>query len=147
MLENLIENTDYEWVELPSKGECYPHKKSRVPVAYLRAKDENIIASSKYIEQQVVCDKLLNLKILDNEFNPDTICVGDRNAILIWLRRTGYGDTVIDSNTNQTIDLSELKYKDFNLKGDENGYFDYLLENGDLIKYRLLTHNGKATAV
>ena len=141
MLENLIENIDYEWVELPSKGECYPHKKAKVPVGYLRAIDENIIVSSKYILSQTVCDELLRLKILDKDFNPDTLCVGDRNAILVWLRRAGYGDFVINPNTNQTIDISTLKYKDFNLKGDENGYFNYLLENGDVIKYRLLTHS------
>lgn len=141
MLENLIENLDYEWVELPSKGECYPHKKSRVPIGYLRAIDENIIVSSKYILSQTICDELLRFKILDKDFNPDTLCVGDRNAILVWLRRTGYGDIVINPNTNQPIDLSTLKYKDFSLKGDENGYFNYLLDNGDIIKYRLLTHN------
>ncbi|MDE5688574.1 MAG: hypothetical protein K2I18_08130 [Paramuribaculum sp.] len=141
MLENLIENVDYEWVELPSKGECYPHKKSRVPVGYLRAIDENIMVSSKYILSQTVCDELLRLKILDKDFNPDTLCVGDRNAILVWLRRTGYSDTIVNPTTNQEIDLSTLKYKDFNLKGDENGYFSYLLDNGDVIKYRLLTHS------
>lgn len=141
MLENLIENVDYEWVELPSKGECYPHKKAKVPVGYLRAIDENVMVSSKHILSQAVCDELLRLKILDNDFNPESLCVGDRNAILVWLRRTGYGDIAINLNTNQTIDLSILKYKDFNLKGDENGYFNYLLENGDVIKYRLLTHS------
>lgn len=141
MLENLIENVDYEWVELPSKGECYPHKKSRVPVGYLRAIDENIMVSSKYILSQTVCDELLRLKILDKDFNPDTLCVGDRNAILVWLRRTGYSDTIVNPTTNQEIDLSTLKYKEFNLKGDENGYFNYLLDNGDVIKYRLLTHS------
>lgn len=141
MLENLIENVDYEWVELPSKGECYPHKKSRVPVGYLRAIDENIMVSSKYILSQTVCDELLRLKILDKDFNPDTLCVGDRNAILVWLRRTGYSDAIVNPTTNQEIDLSTLKYKEFNLKGDENGYFNYLLDNGDVIKYRLLTHS------
>ena len=141
MLENLSENVDYEWVELPSKGECYPHKKAKVPVGYLRAIDENIIVSSKYILSQTVCDELLNRKILDKDFNPDTLCVGDRNAILVWLRRTGYGDFVINPNSNQIVNLSTLKYKNFNLKGDENGYFNYLLDNGDVIKYRILTHS------
>lgn len=140
MLENLIENVDFEWVELPSKGECYPHKKAKVPVGYLRAIDENVMVSSKHVLPQTVCDELLRLKILDNDFNPDTLCVGDRNAILVWLRRTGYSDTIVTPTTNQGIDLSTLKYKEFNLKGDENGYFNYLLENGDVIKYRLLTH-------
>ena len=147
MLENFIENVDYEWVELPSKGECYPHKKNKVPVSYLRAIDENIIVSSKYILSQTVCDELLNRKILDKDLSPDTLCVGDRNAILVWLRRTGYGDIAINPNTNQPINLSTLKYKDFNLKGDENGYFNYLLDNGDVIKYHLLTHSDEQNII
>lgn len=32
-----LDESQYEWVELPSKGECYAHKKSKVPVAYLTA--------------------------------------------------------------------------------------------------------------
>ena len=146
-LEYLTENVDYEWVELPSRGECYPHKKSKVPVSYLRAIDENVMVSPKYIRSQTVCDELLNRKILDKDFNPDTLCVGDRNAILIWMRRTGYGDIAINPNTNQPINLSTLKYKDFNLKGDENGYFNYLLDNGDVIKYRLLTHSDEQNII
>lgn len=133
MLDNLIENVDYEWVELTSKGECYPHKKAKVPVGCLKAIDENVMVSSKHILSQTVCDELLRLKILDNDFNPESLYVGDRNAILVCLRRTGYGNIAINSNTNQTIDLSTLKYKEFNLKGDGNGYFNYLLDNGDVI--------------
>lgn len=147
MLDNLIENIDYEWVEIPSKGECYPHKKAKVPVGYLRAIDENITVSSKYILSQTVCDELLRRKILDSDFNPSNLCVGDRNAILVWLRRTGYGDIVINPNTNQPIDLSTFKYKYFSLTGDENGYFNYLLDNGDVIKYRLLTHNDEQNII
>lgn len=146
-LEYLNKNIDYEWVELPSNGECYPHKKAKVPVSYLRAVDENVMVSPKYIRSQTVCDELLNRKILDKDFNPDTLCVGDRNAILVWMRRTGYGDIAINPNTNQPINLSTLKYKDFNLKGDENGYFNYLLDNGDVIKYRLLTHSDEQNII
>lgn len=28
-----LDENQYEWVELPSKGECYPHKKGNVPIA------------------------------------------------------------------------------------------------------------------
>lgn len=140
MLENLIENVDYEWVELPSKGECYPPKKSKVPVGYLKAIDENIIVSSKHILSHTVCDELLRRKILDKDFNPDALCVGDRNAVLVWLRRTGYGDIIKNVITDEDYDLSNLTFKDFKLKGDEKGYFNYLLDNGDVLRFRLLTH-------
>ena len=99
------------------------------------------MVSSKHVLSQTVCDGLLRLKILDNDFNPESLCVGDINAILVWLRRTGYGNIAFNPNTNQTIDLLTLKYEEFNLKGDGNGYFNYLLDNGDVIKYRLLIHS------
>ena len=27
-----LDENQYEWMELPSKGECYPHKKGKVPI-------------------------------------------------------------------------------------------------------------------
>ena len=27
-----LDENQYEWVELPNKGECYPHKKGKVPI-------------------------------------------------------------------------------------------------------------------
>ena len=47
-----LDENQYEWVELPSRGECYPHKKSKVPVAYMTAMDENIIVSEKLRSQR-----------------------------------------------------------------------------------------------
>lgn len=146
-IENLIENVDYEWVELPSKGECYPHKKSKVPVAYIKAIDENIIASPKHIASHTICDELLKRKILDKDFTVENLCVGDRNAILVWLRLTGYGDVAENPQTKKSVNLSTLKFKDFKLTGDENGYFNYLLDNGDVVKYRLLTHNDELNII
>ncbi len=143
----MIENVDYEYVELPSKGECYPHKKGRIAVAYMKAIDENILAFPGYIRTHTVCDELLRHKIIDNDINPDNLCIGDRNAVLVWLRRTGYGDIVISHNDGNKVDLSELKFKEFTLKGDENGYFNYLLGNGDVIKYRLLTHDDEQSII
>lgn len=44
-----MENKNYEWVELPSKGQCYPInsplREGKVKVSYLTAMDENIIVS------------------------------------------------------------------------------------------------------
>lgn len=136
----MIENIDYEYVELPSKGECYPHKKCKIAVAYLKAIDENVMAVTEFIKNRTVCDELLKRKIIDNDFSSEELCVGDRNAVLVWLRRTGYGDIIKNVITDEDYDLSNLTFKDFKLKGDEKGYFNYLLDNGDVIRFRLLTH-------
>lgn len=145
ILNNVMtsDNTQFEMIELPSKGECYHTKTNRLPVAYLTAEDENIIFSEKLLESETMCDVLLKRKVLDKDFNVEDLCIGDRQAILLWLRLTGYGDNYTytdEQSEKRQIDLSTITFKDFSLKGDEQGHFEYIAPNGDIIKYRLLTH-------
>lgn len=136
-------NVEFEMVKLPSKGECYVSKITELPVAYLTAIDENIITSATLINNRTMCDVLLEKKILDKTFNVDDLCIADREAILLWLRQTGYGDTYsyIDENGEEgEIDLSTITFKDFDQKGDEQGHFEITSAKGDIIKYRLLRH-------
>lgn len=136
------EDIQFEMVELPSKGECYRTKTGTLPVAYLTADDENIIFSEKLLADGTMCDVLLERKVLDKEFNTADLCLEDRQAILLWLRRTGYGDecTYLDEQGEEReIDLSTISFRDFDTKGDEQGHFEYISPDGDTIKYRLLT--------
>lgn len=136
----------YDILPLPSNGECYAHKKNRIPVAYLTAADENIIASPNMYRDGKIIDIILERKILDKEIKVDELCRGDRDAIVLWLRATGYGtDFPIVAKHPDTgkqypinVKLDTFKYYPFNLKGDENGYFDYTTENGDLFKFKYL---------
>ena len=34
--------------------------------------------------------------------------------------------------------MSLIKYHDFDLIGDENGYFMYFMKNGDIVKFKYL---------
>lgn len=137
----------YDVIPLPSNGECYPHHISRVPVAYLTAADENIIASPNMYRDGKIIDVILERKILDKRVKVSELCQGDRDAIILWLRATGYGNdfpivaTHPDSGKkyNLTVDLSTLKYLDFKLKGDEDGLFEYKTEKGDVLKFKCLS--------
>lgn len=137
----------YDMIPLPSHGECYPHKKNTIPVAYLTAADENLIISPNLYNNGQFIDIMLDRKILDKSIRAKDLCNGDRDAIVLWLRATAYGTdypivaTKNGEEFNTTVDLSTLSYYDFNLKGDENGWFDYTTGNGDLIKYKILTHS------
>lgn len=139
--------TRYDIIELPSHGECYTHKKGRIPVRELTASDENLIASPNMYANGQLIETILRRCILDKGFNVDEMCVGDRDAVVMWLRATAYGPeyNVSDINPdngkvyNATINLSEFKYKEFSLKGDENGYFDYTFDNGDIAKFKVLS--------
>lgn len=136
----------YDIIPLPSKGECYPHKKGNIPVAYLTAADENLITSRNMYESGSMIDVILERKILDKSIRVKDLCKGDRDAIAIWLRATAYGPeypivaTYNDEEIESVIDLSDIHFLDFKLKGDENGWFDYKTDNGDLIKFKVLSY-------
>lgn len=140
--------TAYDTVNLPSKGECYKNKMKEIEVSYLTAYDENLILSPNLYKNGTFLDHILKNKVLSN-VDPDDLIQGDRDAIIIWLRASGYGDEypveVEDTTTGKqfrtTIKLSSLKYKKFNLKGDENGFFDFTMPVcGDEVKFRFLTN-------
>ena len=136
----------YDMIPLPSKGECYAHKKSYLPVAYLTAADENLITSRNMYENGSMINTILERKILDKSIRVNDLCKGDRDAIAIWLRATAYGSeypVIAPYNGDEievTINLSDIDYLEFNLKGDENGYFEYKTDKGDVLKFKVLTY-------
>ena len=139
----------YDIIPLPSKGECYKSKQGRIAVSYLTAMDENIIISPNLYRDNMVLDILLKEKIRDQEIDPDELLDGDRDAIILFLRSSAYGNMYSVSTTDPVsketfetkIDLSKIKYKDFTLIGDENGYFDFEMPmSKDKIKFKFLTH-------
>ena len=135
----------YDIIPLPSKGECYAHHKGSLPVAYLTAADENLITSRNMYENGSMIDIILERKILDKSIRVGDLCKGDRDAIAIWLRATAYGPDypIVATHDGEefetTIDLSDIHFLDFNLKGDENGWFDYKTESGDELKFKILS--------
>ena len=138
----------YDVIPLPSGGECYPNKMGKVKVAYLTAYDENILVSPNLYRDNKVLDEILKNKLINCPIAPEDLLQGDRDAIILWLRATGYGnDFPITATDNESgkqfdanVDLSKIKFKPFTLKGDENGFFDFETPVGhDKIKFRFLT--------
>lgn len=138
----------YDVIPLPSNGECYPNKLSNIKVSYLTASDENVITSPHLYRDGLVIDVLLKRKVLEEGINTDNLCSGDADAITLWLRATSYGTdfpiSVEDPDTGKRIetvfDLTKIKYKPFKLKGDENGYFEFILPlSKDVVKFKFLT--------
>jgi len=138
----------FDVLELPSKGVLYPGRPQTVKVEYLTASDENILTSPNLIRSGKVLDILLEKKIKSSEISMSQMLVGDRNAIMIWLRATGYGEMypvkMVDPTTAEEfeteIDLSSLKTKELTAKPDENGEFEFNLPRSKRkIKFKLLT--------
>lgn len=141
----------YDVIPLPSGGKCYPMtsplRYGRIPVAMLTASDENIIASPNMYRDGKIIDIILERKILDKTIDIQSLVKGDRDAIVMWLRATGYDadypiiatHPVTGKKYDVNVKLNELKYKDFNLESDEDGNFTYVALNGDVIKFNYTT--------
>ena len=85
-----------EFVELPSKGLFYPeghslHGIDTVEIRYMTAKDEDILTSKALLRKGVAIDRLLKNVIVDSGVRIDDLLIGDKNAILVATRITGYG--------------------------------------------------------
>lgn len=139
----------FDVIPLPSKGEAYKDKISKVSVAYLTAYDENMIVSPNLYRDNLILDYIIQEKLLSKEIDPMDLLEGDRDAIILFLRASGYGNeypiTATDDATGKEfdtiIDLSKLKYKDFNLTGDSNGWFKFELPvSKKEVKFRFPTH-------
>ncbi len=89
--------TPTEFVELPSGGEYYPeghrlHGEGTVEIKFMTAKEEDILTSKTLIKQGVALERLLKSVIVDRSIDPSTMLTGDRNALLIAARKSGYGE-------------------------------------------------------
>lgn len=149
---NIDTDVQYDVVELPSHGECYKEKFSRIPVGFLTAYDENFITSPNLYKDGLIIDYLLKHKIMNNNINIAELCAGDVDAITLFLRITSYGpeypivarDPESGTKVESVVDLSKLQIKEFNLKGDENGWFDFTLPlSKDVVKFKFLTRQDK----
>lgn len=140
--------TEFDVVELPSRGIYYENKKKALKVSYLTAFDENILSSPNLANNSSVIEELLKRKILDKDININELVEEDRQAVLIFLRNTSFGsdyvfnikDPKTDKEFSYTVDLSVLKMKDFNLEEDRNGEYSYFMEkSNNKIKFKFLT--------
>lgn len=138
----------HDVIALPSQGLFYKNKKSTVKVAYLTASDENILTSPNLLQSGKVIDVLLERKVMEPDLKPGQMISGDKNAILFFLRATGYGEMypveLIDPKTDKKfeteIDLSQFKPKEITIQPDENGECAFKLPISKRnIKFRYLT--------
>jgi len=98
MLEEFGYEIPVENVPLPSGGICYPtndslYGKETVQIRAMTARDEDILTSRALIKKGTVITHLLHSCLIDKNINVDDMLSGDRNAIMISLRITGYGSS------------------------------------------------------
>lgn len=85
-----------ELVELPSKGLLYPedhplHGQETLEIKYMTAKDEDTLTNPSLIKKGVALEKVLENLIVNKAVNPQTMLIGDKNALTVAARRSAYG--------------------------------------------------------
>ena len=146
----------FDVIPLPSKGLLYPGQEGTVKVEYMTAMDENVLTSPNLIKSGKVLDMLMERKVKQSPVPIEKLLVGDRNAIMIWLRATGYGEMYPVKLNDPTsgvefeteIDLTTLKTKELpeGVEPDEKGEFSFTLpKSKKKIKFTLLTVGDEKT--
>ncbi len=109
-----------EFVALPSKGEYYPDGhtlkgRQTLEIRYMTAKEEDILTSRALLKEGIALDRMLSNLLVDKEINVDELLLGDKNALLVAARKTGYGPEyetkvvcpVCASNNEHSFDISD----------------------------------------
>jgi hypothetical protein len=140
-------NGSFDLVPIPSEGKLYKNKKKALKVGFLTTADEDILTSPHLLQSGKFLEILINRKLLEPDLRYKDLHIGDRNAIMLWLRGTAYGEmypiTILDENDNPfdtEISLNILKVKNLGVEPDVDGLFPFQLRTtGDWIRFKLLT--------
>jgi len=142
-----------DFVMLPSKGRIYPpdsplHNLEEIEVRHLTAADEDILTSRALLRSGKAIDTMLSNVLLNKSINVNDFISGDKNAILTFLRITGYGpdyDVEVDCpECNETIkhqfDLTKLtmRFLDVDPISAGQNRFEFILPSGIRIEFKLL---------
>ena len=145
-----------EFVDLPSKGELYPeghpaHGLDSIEIRHMTAKEEDILTSESLIKKGVALDRVVDSLIVDKRIKAANLLIGDKNALLIAARITGFGPDygvkitcpVCITENDCNIDLQAIKSKspeETDSKLLENGNYEIVFPeyNNLAVEVRLL---------
>tara|TARA_R110000824_G_C15087548_1_gene665035 strand:+ start:94 stop:963 length:870 start_codon:yes stop_codon:yes gene_type:complete len=106
-----------EIVELPSGGKYYPpghplYKQETAEIRYMTAKDEDILTSQTLLRKGLAIDRMLENILLNNEVKVDDLLVGDKNALILAARISGYGADYQTKVTCPGCNTAEVQHFD-----------------------------------
>lgn len=148
----------FDVVPLPSKGLLYKDGplagKDYVECHYLTAIQEDILTSPNLLQSGKMLDALLRSVLKDKKIDPTQFSLGDRNAIVIWLRSTGYGSEYpvlvrCSSCSNEwanEFDLSSLAMRELEEIPDAEGLFAFEMPiTKKRVRFKFLTSEDEMT--
>ena len=86
-----------EFVELPSKGRYYPenhplHNEDTIEIKQMTAKEEDMLTSRALLKKGIALDRVMKSLIVNKAIDPQSLLVGDRNAMMMTMRISAYGN-------------------------------------------------------
>jgi hypothetical protein len=112
------------FVDLPSKGKFYSaghplFNKDTVEIRFMTAREEDILTSKSLLKKGIAVDRMLESVLIDKSIKLDDLLIGDKNALIVGARITGYGDEYdtkvqcpsCGTNVRHTFYLSNIKNK------------------------------------
>ena len=143
-----------DFVILPSKGRVYSsdsplHNMEEIEVRHLTAADEDILTSRSLLRSGTAIDTLLDNVIINKSIKSEELVSGDKNAIMTFLRITGYGPEYnveiscprCNEDVKSEFDLTKLNMKmlDTNPIAEGQNRFSFDLPSGINVHFKFLT--------
>jgi len=131
-----------EFVPLPSSGKVYPvdsplHGKEAVEIKPMTAREEDILMSRSLLKKGTVITELIKSCLVEKRVDTSEMLLGDRNALMVAVRITGYGPEYTtemecpecDAKSKYTFNLAELPIKKLEVDPVVEGHnlFEFLL--------------------
>ena len=155
-----------EFVELPSEGRYYPEGhplfgETSIEIKQMTAKEEDILTSRTLLKKGVALDRVLSSVVVNKSIDPDSLLVGDRNAIIIATRVSGYGNNYSTKGScpacgtaqEYAFDLNDANIfvgeeSDLGVVNNNDGTFNVVLpKTGVTATFRLLTGYDEKTLI
>lgn len=144
-----------ELVPLPSNGKTYPvgsvlHGTDMVEIRAMTAREEDILTSRALLKKGTVISELIKSCMVDKSFNTLDLLSGDRNALMVAIRITGYGPEYsvemecpeCNVKSPHSFDLSALPVKRLDIDPVVNGenIFEFVLPMSKKnVKFKFMT--------
>tara|TARA_Y100000034_G_C6901285_1_gene416925 strand:+ start:567 stop:1370 length:804 start_codon:yes stop_codon:yes gene_type:complete len=144
-----------EAVPIPSEGAVYSessglNNKKLVEIRAMTTQEEDILSSPALIKQGTVITHLLSSCLVDKSIDVNEMLIGDRNALMVAVRITGYGaDYTVNAScpsctrtSEQTFDLAQLEIKRLAISPVVEGHnvFEFKLPvTGKTVHFRFLS--------
>ena len=144
-----------EVVPLPSGGTVYPQNSSlfgreTVDIKAMSAHEEDILTSKALLKKGTIITELIRSCMIDKTINPTDLLTGDRNALMIAIRITGYGQEYdaevqcneCDAKQKYQFNLAALPIKRLEIAPVQQGsnLFEFKLPaTGLIVRFKFLT--------